>query len=85
MRMTRLSSFPLLNTAALNMVAGVPQHIRSDNGPEFVAKAIQRWLRQLNVEALHIEPGSPWENGYAESFLAAASTASSWPWKSSGV
>jgi transposase InsO family protein len=47
---------------------GVPQHIRSDNGPEFVAKAIQRWLEQLGVEALYIEPGSPWENGYAESF-----------------
>jgi putative transposase len=47
---------------------GVPQHIRSDNGPEFIAKNIQRWLQQLNIEALYVEPGSPWENGYAESF-----------------
>ena len=47
---------------------GVPEHIRSDNGPEFVAKAIRRWLEQLHVEVLYIEPGSPWENGYAESF-----------------
>ena len=46
----------------------VPGHIRSDNGPEFVAKAIRRWLEQLGVKALYIEPGSPWENGYAESF-----------------
>ncbi len=48
--------------------AGVPYHIRSDNGPEFVAKTIQRWLNQLNIEALYIAPGSHWENGYAESF-----------------
>ena len=54
--------------AELFAMRGVPQHIRSDNGPEFVAKAIQRWLGQLEIEALYIEPGSPWENGYAESF-----------------
>ena len=47
---------------------GVPRCIRSDNGPEFVAGAIQRWLGQLAIETLYIEPGSPWENGYAESF-----------------
>lgn len=47
---------------------GVPRHIRSDNGPEFIAHAIRRWLNQVGVEALYIEPGSPWENGYAESF-----------------
>ena len=46
----------------------MPQHIRSDNGPEFIAHAIQKWLRRLEIEALYIEPGSPWENGYAESF-----------------
>ncbi len=44
------------------------KHIRSDNGPEFVAATIRRWLDQVDVEALYIEPGSPWENGYAESF-----------------
>ena len=47
---------------------GTPQHIRSDNGPEFTAKAVRRWLRDLGVTTLFIEPGSPWENGYIESF-----------------
>ena len=47
---------------------GVPKAIRSDNGPEFVATAIQRWLKQVDVQAFYIAPGSPWENGYAESF-----------------
>ena len=47
---------------------GFPEHIRCDNGPEFIAKALQRWLRGRSVEALYIEPGSPWENGFTESF-----------------
>ena len=47
---------------------GVPEHIRSDNGPEFTAKEIRRWLNQLGVKTLFIEPGSPWENGFIESF-----------------
>jgi putative transposase len=47
---------------------GIPGHIRSDNGPEFTAKAIRRWLNHVGVETLFIEPGSPWENGYIESF-----------------
>lgn len=47
---------------------GVPDHIRSDNGPEFVAKAVRGWLDRLDVKPLYIEPGSPWENGYCESF-----------------
>ncbi len=51
-------------------VRGVPQHIRSDNGPEFIAEAIRRWLDRAGVETLYIEPGSPWENGYAESFAS---------------
>ena len=46
----------------------VPEHIRSDNGPEFTAKAVRRWLNDLEVTTLFIEPGSPWENGYIESF-----------------
>ena len=54
--------------AELFAMRGVPRHIRSDNGPEFVAQAIGRWLDQVGVEALYIEPGSPWQNGYAESF-----------------
>ena len=47
---------------------GIPGHIRSDNGPEFTAKAIRRWLSRVGVKTLFIEPGSPWENGYIESF-----------------
>lgn len=47
---------------------GVPAHIRSDNGPEFVAKAVRSWLGRMGVKTLFIEPGSPWENGYNESF-----------------
>jgi transposase InsO family protein len=54
--------------AELFSMRGVPQAIRSDNGPEFVALAIQRWLQQVDVQAFYIAPGSPWENGYAESF-----------------
>jgi transposase InsO family protein len=49
-------------------IRGVPRHIRSDNGPEFIAHALRRWLGQVGVDAIYIEPGSPWENGYAESF-----------------
>jgi putative transposase len=47
---------------------GIPKHIRSDNGPEFTAKAVRKWLNQLGVKTLFIEPASPWENGYIESF-----------------
>jgi putative transposase len=46
----------------------IPEHIRSDNGPEFTAKAVRKWLNKLGVKTLFIEPGSPWENGYIESF-----------------
>ncbi len=49
---------------------GVPEHIRSDNGPEFIAQALRTALGQLGIGTLYIEPGSPWENGYAESFHA---------------
>jgi putative transposase len=49
-------------------VRGAPKHIRSDNGPEFVAKELNKWLKQANVQTLFIAPGSPWENGYVESF-----------------
>ena len=47
---------------------GPPEHIRSDNGPEFVAIALREWLARIGVKTLYIEPGSPWENGYCESF-----------------
>ena len=47
---------------------GIPEHIRSDNGPEFTSRAVRKWLERLAVKTLFIEPGSPWENGYVESF-----------------
>ena len=47
---------------------GIPDHIRSDNGSEFTAKTIRKWLSRIGVKTLYIEPGSPWENGYIESF-----------------
>jgi len=52
----------------LFILRGIPEHIRSDNGPEFTAKAVRKWLERLGVKTLFIEPGSPWENGYIESF-----------------
>ena len=52
----------------LFVLRGIPGHIRSDNGPEFTARAIRTWLKRLEVKTLYIEPGSPWENGYIESF-----------------
>ena len=58
----------LRSLAGLMLKHGVPKHTRSDNGPEFVAKAVRQWLSRLGVQTLFIEPGSPWENGYVESF-----------------
>jgi putative transposase len=52
------------------MLRGVPEHIRSDNGPEFVAKAVQDWVRAVGTKTAYIERGSPWENGFIESFNA---------------
>jgi len=54
--------------AKLIAVRGVPAHLRSDNGPEFVALAVQAWLKTNGIGALYIAPGSPWENAYVESF-----------------
>jgi putative transposase len=65
----RLRSDDVLERLAdLFVRRGVPGHIRSDNGPEFTAKAVRGWLDRVGVRALFIEPGSPWENGYIESF-----------------
>ena len=58
----------LCRLAELFIIRGLPDHIRSDNGPEFTAKAVIDWLEKLEVKTLFIEPGSPWENGYCESF-----------------
>jgi len=48
---------------------GTPEHIRSDNGSEFTANAVRSWLKGLDITTLYIEPGSPWENGYVESYI----------------
>ena len=52
----------------LFLLRGTPKYIRSDNGPEFTAKKVREWLHEVDVNTLFIEPGSPWENGYIESF-----------------
>lgn len=54
--------------ADLFLAHGVPDNLRSDNGPEFIALALKRWLLNLGVQTQYIEPGSPWENGYCKSF-----------------
>ena len=52
----------------LFILRGIPAHIRSDNGPEFVAAAVREWIAAVGAQTAYIEPGSPWENGYVESF-----------------
>jgi len=65
----RLGSNDVLERLADLMVErGTPDYIRSDNGPEFTAHAVRGWLERVGVKTLFIEPGSPWENGYVESF-----------------
>ena len=65
----RLGSMQVIETLADAMVVkGVPQFIRSDNGPEMTALEVKRWLQEVGSKTLFIEPGSPWENGYCESF-----------------
>ena len=65
----RLNSNDVIDCLAdLMLEHGIPDHIRSDNGSEFTAKAVRSWLGQLGVQTLFIEPGSPWENGYNERF-----------------
>ena len=54
--------------AKLFLERGEPKFIRSDNGPEFIAKAVKGWLEDAGVKTLYIEPGSPWENAYSETF-----------------
>ena len=54
--------------ADVMVMRGVPDHLRSDNGPEFVARDLRKWLAHTGAKTLYIEPGSPWENGYCESF-----------------
>ena len=66
----RISSKDVLNRLySLFIERGTPEYIRSDNGPEFTAKAVRKWLGCIGVRTLFIEPGRPWENGYVESFI----------------
>ncbi len=65
----RINSLGVIETMAdVMLVRGVPEHIRSDNGPEMTAKVVRHWLARVGAKTLYIEPGSPWENGYCESF-----------------
>ena len=65
----RINGLGVLETMADAMlVRGIPEHIRSDNGPEMTAKVVRGWLAGVGAKTLYIEPGSPWENGYCESF-----------------
>lgn len=65
----KLNSQDVLSVLAkLFIQRGVPDHVRSDNGSEFIAKRVRKWFSDTNVKTLYIEPGSPWENGYCESF-----------------
>ena len=65
----RIKSSQVIEVLAAAMIEhGIPEYIRSDNGPEFVAKQLRQWLAITGAKTLYIEPGSPWENGYCESF-----------------
>jgi len=67
----KLSSIDVIDALSdLFILRGTPQFIRSDNGPEFVAKPVRDWIKAVGAAAAFIEPGSPWENGYCESFNA---------------
>jgi transposase InsO family protein len=65
----RLNRRDVIETLSDGMLwRGIPEPLRSDNGPEFVAQQLRDWMKTLGTGALYIEPGSPWENGYGESF-----------------
>jgi len=69
----RLGRYEVIEALAEVMLhRGIPENIRSDNGPEFVAEELRKWLAKVGTGTLYIEPGSPWENGYCESFNGAA-------------
>ena len=67
----RLKAIDVIDVLSdLFILRGVPEHVRSDNGPEFVAKAVQAWIGAVGAKTAYIAPGSPWENGFIESFNA---------------
>jgi putative transposase len=70
-RLRKLKAIDMIDILSdLFILRGIPTHIRSDNGPEFVAKAVQQWIAAVGAKTAYIERGSPWENGYIESFNA---------------
>ena len=67
----KLKSIDVIDVLSdLFVLRGVPEHVRSDNGPEFIAKAVQTWISAVGARTASIAPGSPWENGFVESFNA---------------
>ena len=67
----KLNSIDVIDTLTdLFMLRSIPAYIRSDYGPEFVAQAVRDWIKAVGAKTAYIEPGSPWENGYCESFNA---------------
>ena len=65
----RINAIGVIETLAdVMLFEGIPAYIRSDNGPEMIAKVLRQWLTGLGTKSLYIEPGSPWENGYCKSF-----------------
>lgn len=67
----RLNSLDVIDVLSdLFLLRGIPGYIRSDNGPEFIAEAVQKWIADVGAKTAYIAPGSPWENGYIESFNA---------------
>ena len=67
----KLKSIDVIEVLAnLFITRGVPEHVRSDNGPEFIATAVQEWIAAVGAKTAYIAPGSPWENGFVESFNA---------------
>ena len=67
----KLNSIDVIDVLTdLFILRGVPAFIRSDNGPEFIAKAVRDWIAAVGAKTAYIQPGSPWENGYVESFNA---------------
>ena len=65
----KLNSIEVIDALTdLFILRGIPAYIRSDNGPEFIAEALRDWIRAVGAKTAYIEPGSPWENGYCESF-----------------
>jgi transposase InsO family protein len=67
----KLNSTDVMDTLTdLFILRGVPAYIRSDNGPEFIAEAVRSWINAVGAKTAYINPGSPWENGYCESFNA---------------